>query len=277
MSAAIHGKSHAVLKHFRKTPAALAVYWIYIARSNRDSVAWPSLAGLARDTGWNKTTCQEAREFLVKHHALQRVSDYVRPEWRDLEPKKQVQRLNLDKAEYYHPTGYIDIGGKRHWLLYFGGESASDIDEPAPFEGEKDDILPGRTSTESDIDPVLTSDALGVQRHRTELNTTLELDSKNPEDSSHSSEIEERVTAILTQLKMASIKFAKPQFKKRKTLIKTAIEAYGYQNLQQTIKESKDEKAEWWSYVANRLEAKYVEQDEGLKYITGKYAAYIDH
>jgi hypothetical protein len=271
MSAGIHGKSHTALKYFRKTPAALAVYWIYLARSNQDGVAWPSLAGLAKETGWNKATCQEAREFLVKHHALEHVTDYVRPSWRKLEPKKQLRQLNLDKSEYYHPTGYIDVGSKRHWLLYFGGETESDIDEPAPFEGENDDVLPRRTSTASTIDGV------DHRRHRTELNTISELDSKNTEDEYHLSEMEKRVTGILTQLKMAKIGFSKAQFKKRKTLVTYAIDAYGYQELQQAIKEAKSDNAKWWSYVVNRLEAKHVEQDEGLKYITGKYAAYIDH
>ena len=34
---------------------------------------------------------------------------------------------------------------------------------------------------------------------------------------------------------------------------------------------------QWWSYVVNRLEANHVDQDEGLKYITGKYADYFEH
>lgn len=277
MRAAIHGKSHAVLKHFRKTPAALAVYWIYIARSNDDSVAWPSLAGLARDTGWNKDTCQEAREFLVKHHALQRVLNYVRPAWRGLDSKKQKRQLNLDRSEYYHPTGYIDIGGKRHWMLYFGGKAESGIDEPASFEGEKDDVLPRRTSKPSDVGWGLISDGADVRRHRTELNTSIELDSKTQEDNSQSSEIEERVTEVLTRLKMASINFSKAQFKKRQTLIADAIEKYGYKTVVMAVQDAKNENAKWWSYVTNKLKAQRPVVLTGEDYLSGEYGYLMDH
>lgn len=271
MSAAIHGKSHAALKYFRKTPAALAIYWIYLARTNQDGIAWPSLAGLARDTGWNKDTCQEAREFLVKHHALERVTGYVRPAWRNLEPKKQQKQLNLDKAEYYHPTGYIDVGNKRHWMLYFGGTTESDIDEPALFEGENVDVLPRRTSRASIID------GDDHRRHRTELNTSIELDSSTPEDLSQSSEIEERVTGVLTRLKLANINFSNAQFKKRRTLVAAAIEEYGYKTVALAVQDAKSEGAKWWSYVKKKLEHQKPVALTGEDYITGPYGYLIDH
>jgi hypothetical protein len=97
------------------------------------------------------------------------------------------------------------------------------------------------------------------------------------QETSPSINSEKRVQGVLTQLGIAKIKFSQDQYPNRQALVRSAIEDYGYDAVRQTIKDAKNDGGQWWSYVANRLEAKYVEQDEGLKYITGKYAAYIDH
>ena len=263
MSGAIHGKSHAALKYFHKTPAALAVYWIYVSRCNYENVAWPSLKGLARDTGWHKNTCHEGRNWLIEHQALERIQPYIRPDWRHLEPKEQQRRINLDKSEYYRPTGYIQIGAQQHKLLYFGGDEPSTID----------DGLPDRTSGKGGHRAVV-----DVGPDAIELDSRIELDSSNQERDTQLSEIEKRVTAVLTQLKLAEIKFDRTDYPDRRVLIAGIIERYGLINVQQAIKDSKAENAKLWSYVANRLKVIHdVNENEGLKYISGKYADYIDH
>lgn len=129
MSNTIHGSSHQVIKFMRKNSAALAVYWIYISRTNAENVAYPALRKLAVDTGWSINLCKDARDWLVEHKALEEVSDYVRPSWRTLEENEKKKKLNLDKAEYYRPTGNIEIDGKSYSLLYFGNRELSDIEQ----------------------------------------------------------------------------------------------------------------------------------------------------
>lgn len=128
MSRPIHGKSTAALKFLRKEPAALAVYWCYVARSNIDGVAWPSGDGLARDTGWDKATCLKGRSLLVELKALELVEKYIRPQWRGLTGKPLSQKLNLDRSEYYRPTATITVKGVVYNLLYVGAHDENDID-----------------------------------------------------------------------------------------------------------------------------------------------------
>lgn len=144
MGNVIHGASHKAIRFMREAPAALAVFWIYSSRTNYENVAWPALRGLARDTGWSVNTISKARAWLVEHGALEQVKDYVRPDWRKLEPAKQKQRVNLDKSEYYRPTGKIVIDDKEYPLLYIPQSEQSDIESI-------DDVSPRQTSPASDI------------------------------------------------------------------------------------------------------------------------------
>src|SRR6185295_16293387 len=130
MSRTIHGQSHKAIKAFRKKPASLTVYWIYVSRMNNEGVAWPSVAGLGKDTGWNKDTCMEGRAYLVSLGALEKVDGYVRPDWRDLPLAEKTRKLNLDQSEYYRPTGFIIWKGEKLPMLYNGGDEAADIDYP---------------------------------------------------------------------------------------------------------------------------------------------------
>lgn len=149
----VHGASPKALKHFRDKPASLSVYWVYIARVNIDNVAWPSLRGLATETGWDFKTCGDGREFLVEHQALERIRDYIRPSWRDL-PTKELRRLrNLDKAEYFRPTGTLLVGDKRLPLLYIPqDESMPSLDDdprrPSSTRSIMDGDDHGRRGTE---------------------------------------------------------------------------------------------------------------------------------
>jgi hypothetical protein len=127
----IHGSSHRALKHMRKHPAALSVYWIYISRVNYENVAYPSLRGLSRDTGWSISECHEARKWLVENGALEVVPDYIRPEWRKLESSDKT-KINLDKSEYFRPTGFIMIGDKKYSLLYVPRNEISDVEVENP-------------------------------------------------------------------------------------------------------------------------------------------------
>lgn len=147
--AAIHGLSHKALKHFHKYPAALAIYWIYVSRLNNEGVAYPSLNGLVKDTGYAKPTCQKARAWLVECKALERVDDYIRREWRDLDAKDKKRKLDLDKSEYYRPTGYIEVDGERFSLLYYGALEKSEVDytNDGSSSEPSHDGSPGRPST----------------------------------------------------------------------------------------------------------------------------------
>lgn len=172
MSRTIHGQSTKALKHLREKPAALAVYWCYVARMNNEGVAWPGARGLAKDTSWNKATCLEARQLLVSLCALEPVPDYIRPEWRKLPEGEQKKKKGLDRSEYFRPTGYIIVNEQRLMLLYNGGDEANDIDEKAP------DVRRGSTST-----PQYNS-GNGHLPGSTELDSLSDLDSSQSEDDS---------------------------------------------------------------------------------------------
>lgn len=149
MSSTIHGLSHQAIKFFRDNPAALAIYWIYCSRVNPDNVAWPSLAGLARDTGWSKQTCHDARQWLIDCEALKVVEDYIRPEWRNLSAKKRAQKVNLDRSVYLRPWGTICVENRYYPLLYNPQGEKSDIET---YE-ESTDGLADRPSKASDVKP----------------------------------------------------------------------------------------------------------------------------
>lgn len=119
MASIIDWGSTATVKHFRKNVAALAVYWVYLARtSNVENIAYPSIRGLARDTGYSIPTCLRARRWLVENNALERIDDYVHPDFRSLPDGERRRAVGLDKREYYRPTGYIVIDGRKHRLTY---------------------------------------------------------------------------------------------------------------------------------------------------------------
>lgn len=173
----IHGGSAKSIAIFRKKPAALAVYWIYCARVNRENAAWPSLRGLAKDTGWSVNACRAARTWLVEHGALERLPEYVRPDWREYPADKLARRQRLDKCEYYRPTGVIQADGETFPLLYVGqNETAPELEESL-FDVSPDDTSNQGDVSRRDTPHVSPGDTSHVSRRDTELNTIEELDS----------------------------------------------------------------------------------------------------
>jgi hypothetical protein len=88
---------------------------------------------------------------------------------------------------------------------------------------------------------------------------------------------EKRVQGVLIQLGIAKIKFSNVQYPNRQALVLAAIEDYGYSTVRQAVKDAGGEGAKWWQYVANKLEAQRPVVLTGEDYITGPYAAYIEH
>jgi hypothetical protein len=139
MTGAVHGHSHRAIHFLREHPATLAVFWIYVSRTNKDNVAWSSLRGLVKSTGWSINECTAGRDWLIDHEALEVISDYVRPDWRKLPESQRKRKIALDRTLYCRPTGYLKINGDTYPLLYFGAS------EPAP-ELEEGDVSQGETS-----------------------------------------------------------------------------------------------------------------------------------
>lgn len=156
MSRTIHGSCYKALRHMRNPASTLAVLLVYVARANNEGVAWPSVAGLAKDTGWGKTSVSDARKWLADHGALERVDGYIRPTWRSKTPQELTRCQNFDKAEYYRVTGYVEIDGTRYDLLYAPSGEESDLPDEQP---EGSDVTPERMSeknghqTSTDIRP----------------------------------------------------------------------------------------------------------------------------
>jgi hypothetical protein len=170
MSRTIHGSAHAAIRFFRENPAALSVYLVYVSRANTDNVAWPSIRGLARDTGWGADACQKARQWLIDHSALEEKHDYIRPAWRKLPKEDRQQRINLDQSKYFKPTGGIRVDGVVYNVLY------------APVGNECDetlDVRSHRTSGAPDVGPDSTElDSIGSKGDSTEDNTSSDVASK---------------------------------------------------------------------------------------------------
>lgn len=183
MGSVIHGASHKATRHFRKEPASLAVYWIYCSRTNNENVAWPGIRGLVRDTGWETEACTKGRHWLVEHKALEQIDNYIRPEWRELSAQQKSRFLNLDHAEYYRPTGYIEFNGKRYQLLYNGNLEISDLEEQDNDNQTSGfDVLPGGTSS-FDVLPGGTSTPPNIHAAERNLIPEGELDSISSKDS----------------------------------------------------------------------------------------------
>lgn len=144
MSRTIHGSSYKALRHMRNPASTVAVLWVYVARANSEGVAWPSVAGLSRDTGWGKTSVSDARKWLVDHKALERAEGYIRPTWRNKTAQELTRCQNFDKAEYYRATGYVEIDGTRYDILYAPSGEESDLPDDLPAEGS--DVTPERIS-----------------------------------------------------------------------------------------------------------------------------------
>jgi len=190
MSRTIHGLSHKAIAPFRKCPASLAVYWIYVSRMNNEGVAWPSGASLAKTTGWNKGACLDGRGFLVEHEALELVKGYIRPEWRKLDAITLKRKLTLDRSEYYRPTGYIMLpdgeSTAKFWMLYNGGDEASEIDSTV-YDGQ-----PRRPSAAAAVV------GSGSRPNTPELDSSIELDSTLQLDSNLSSLASKQKKEILS-------------------------------------------------------------------------------
>jgi len=107
---------------------------------------------LARDTGWSVDACADARDWLVEHEVIEKVGEYIRPDWRKLPDQEKAQKRNLDKSEYYRLTGKLTADNRTYDLLYFGGH-----------EGEQSDV--GRQPT---------SDAAQQRRQPTEPISSIE-------------------------------------------------------------------------------------------------------
>lgn len=162
MGNVIHGASHKALKFMREHPATLAVYWVYLSRANYENVAYPSLRGLVSETGWSVNEVRNARDWLVEHQALERVTGYVREEWRSLEQKERDTKLSFDKSEYYRPTGRIVVDNVIYPMLYLGKQEQSTI--------EDDDVSQDDTSmNHAEIQGCITVN--DVVQSDTELNT----------------------------------------------------------------------------------------------------------
>jgi uncharacterized protein YbdZ (MbtH family) len=142
VSRIIDGNSHQAIKLMKKPAPTLSVFWVYVSRTNNDNVSWPSIRGLAKDTGWGTTAVAGARQWLIDHQALEEVKDYIRPQWRELEPKELTRLRNLDQARYFRPTGYIVVNGNRHDLLYVPRDQESN----QPYEPEGSHVTPAVTS-----------------------------------------------------------------------------------------------------------------------------------
>lgn len=196
----IHGKSPRAIKYFREEAAALAIYWVYCARVNYENVAWGSLRGLAHDTGWaSPATCKKARDWLIKHKALEEVKGYVRPAWRKLPEAERKKKVGLDRNQYFRPTGVLEINGDVLPLLYHPDQEKR--------RKRKPDVPPDSTSKPvPDVSPDDTSNTpvdvpRGVTSHAVEhLQDGTELDSlKTQLDSSRSSELDGAAAAATAE------------------------------------------------------------------------------
>lgn len=214
MASVIRGASAPVLRHFRKETAALAVFWDYCSRTNKDNVATVSLEQLSSDTDYCVNSCAKARKYLIELQALEPVIGYVRPEWRDLPEDERKQLLNLDRSEYFRPTGYIVVDGERLSVLFNGSDDLSRDDRSKPqtspdilsdlaqndrSEPERKiiDLSPHQTSVGSDVSRVR---AESLKDSKTLDQETLDLEEKKKEREKRLKDSREAWMKAITKL-----------------------------------------------------------------------------
>lgn len=150
MSRLIHWESPKALRLFRKNPASLAVYWCYVSRMNNEAIAYPSIRGIARETGWNTKTVHKARQYLIEIGALTPVDKGVRADLAKKYTGPELQRrVNLDRSEFYRVNDTFTVAGETYCMLFNGAQQRAAIDEP-----EQADVPSGTTWAASNMDEV---------------------------------------------------------------------------------------------------------------------------
>jgi len=124
------------------------------------------------------------------------------------------------------------------------------------------------------VQPPAPQTATPAARERSEKET---LERNREKETLERSKFEKRVGAVLAKLTRAKIKFGNTDYPDRRVLIKGIIEEYGYKTVMMAIQEAERENAQWWSYVAIKLEAQRQVVLTGEDYISGALADYIDH
>lgn len=252
MASVIHGNSAELVKYFRKDPAALALFWIYCARRNNEGVAWPSLRGLAHDTGWSFKACQKARVWLVDRKIISRVEDYIRPQWRNLPPDELAKKRNLDHAEYYRVTGTIEINGSA-WPLLYENPQQGDFADGNSIPDPADDV-PQRSTTRVDIGSQRSELASKRTKHNTKKAVVADQPAKNGKTAA-AAEIE--TSAEPTPLQLAYAAYEKnigiiPQFVGEQ--IGAAVADYPNGWVEDAIKEAALSNVRNWKYIAAILQ-----------------------
>lgn len=120
----LHYGLREALKHL-KDEGRLAVLISYVLHANIRNRAWPSINTLIDETGFGKTTVIAAKEWLVEHGALERVTV-------ELRAGADEQRLH-HRCDVMQVTGWLNIDEKDYQILYFNAPA------PADFNGSPDE------------------------------------------------------------------------------------------------------------------------------------------
>lgn len=254
--------------HFLSEKDRWNVLTVLILHTDDFNRCWPSTNTLAyMGAHGNRKRALDAKKWLGEHGAFQLVPYQKRTD----EEKKLPQRQHI-----YQLTGYIqachdllcDCGGDGRRYLYLRPRPQAKSFEPKSFDAESFDA-------ES-----FTIESFDAETFNGE---TLSISLSSPSLSSQSSESlslrsnEKRVGVLLAQITGANIHFSRKEFPNRKALLLEALNNYSYSTIRQAIRDSENEGARSWIYVANKLEAQSPIVLTGEDYITGKYADYIDH
>lgn len=137
MSRTVHHDFRNAVKLLRKEPAALAVYMIYVSRMDNQAVAFPSIRGLSKDTGWSTRKVQDARTYLTTMGLLTRIDN----------PSDNP----MDRRAFYRVNDSFEYEGKTYYTL-FNGAQVPDVRD----EKEHMHVLPNSTprTTPSNVDAV---------------------------------------------------------------------------------------------------------------------------
>lgn len=250
--------------HFMSDDDRWNVLTVLILHTNIRNRCWPSTDLLARQgTHGNKKKAIAAKKWLREHKAFVLVPHKKR--FGD-EETALPQRQHI-----YELTGYIQAcnnpecacggNGKRYKYLYHKSE-------PESFNAE---TFNGKTFNGESFGGKSFNGGTGSMSSE-----SLSTESTSNQTSSNGDR-EKRETVALAKLAIADIRFSKTDFPDRPTLMRNAIEQYGYKTVLIAIDDAHREGAKFWSYVAAKLEAQRPAVMTGEDYITGIYADYIDH
>lgn len=149
--------------------ARLAVWLYHYMRSNKEDQAWPSISGVARETGLHRDTVIEARKYLFSTGWLVKIEDAKFRTRRVAATFPNERQSEIPTSEDEKPVGNSDQGQSE---IPDAGKFRHEVDtssEVAPKEVDHTDAV---RRPDSELRPMSGKDSASRRKRKTEKLTT---------------------------------------------------------------------------------------------------------